>query len=471
MARRTEDTFVYLQPLEGENNGLLVLVIHRESPLEAPSAMDMFVVCGWDRAAVTSLLFEQYDELRKSLFDQRQVKYDKDRPIGWVTAYILSKLDAFVSIGGRRVWLEVMREAINRLGCELMEPLAERLRQIGAKRVVLMPGDRLGLLPLHAMPIDEKGSPFCEEFETRYAPSVTALAQCSGGNPMETSELRLVGIANPDGSLIFSDMQMRAVSRIFESHALIKHGSAACRKWLLAQAPVGDLIALSTHAVFLRGQPENSYFVLAHTNGIPKSEWANRAEFEGTSKTGEKLTLGDLWRGEMRMKAGAIIVADACETGLFEPNEIADEFLGFPAGFLASGAATVVASLWSVNDFSTALLMETFYNRIKEGDPPAKAMQHASLQLRKLTRDEISARLERELKSLDQEFEVCEKRLGASYRSRLDVEEYILLRRSANALHGALKRIASGAEYPFAHPFHWAGFAVNGASLAREERR
>jgi CHAT domain-containing protein len=47
--------------------------------------------------------------------------------------------------------------------------------------------------------------------------------------------------------------------------------------------------------------------------------------------------------------------------------------------FLTAGAKSVVASLWSVEDRSTATLMESFYQHLAAGLTVSEALRHAQL--------------------------------------------------------------------------------------------
>ena len=49
--------------------------------------------------------------------------------------------------------------------------------------------------------------------------------------------------------------------------------------------------------------------------------------------------------------------------------------------FLYAGAASVVLSLWTVEDRSTAQLMETFYHKLAEGWTKGAALRYAQRQL------------------------------------------------------------------------------------------
>lgn len=56
----------------------------------------------------------------------------------------------------------------------------------------------------------------------------------------------------------------------------------------------------------------------------------------------------------------------ACETALIDTQNRSD-YIGLPTGFLWAGAMGTLASLWAVNDLSTALMMVKFYELLKPG--------------------------------------------------------------------------------------------------------
>jgi len=91
------------------------------------------------------------------------------------------------------------------------------------------------------------------------------------------------------------------------------------------------------------------------------------------------LSLYDLY--SLRLRA-SLVTLSACETGV---NDVlaGDELVGLARGFFQAGTASVVVSLWAVNDASTARLMERFYAHLETGLGPAAAMRLGQIDLRR----------------------------------------------------------------------------------------
>ena len=110
------------------------------------------------------------------------------------------------------------------------------------------------------------------------------------------------------------------------------------------------------------------------------------------------LTLRDLL--DIRLDHARLAVLSACETGV-PGTELPDEVVSLPAGMLQAGVAGAVASLWSVNDLSTAMLMERFYRLWrKDGVEPAHALRQAQIWLRDTTNREMAGYFQRDVPTL-----------------------------------------------------------------------
>jgi tetratricopeptide (TPR) repeat protein len=136
-----------------------------------------------------------------------------------------------------------------------------------------------------------------------------------------------------------------------------------------------------------------------------------------------------------------LVTLSACRTGLGR-HEKGEGFVGFAQALLLSGARSVCLSRWSVNDLSTALLMERFYQNLlgKRSDlkgplGKAEALAEAKGWLRKLPRGEVLKQAES---------------IGAGVERAPGVKP--------------LPRVPDGPadEPPYAHPYYWAGFVLIG---------
>jgi CHAT domain-containing protein len=80
-----------------------------------------------------------------------------------------------------------------------------------------------------------------------------------------------------------------------------------------------------------------------------------------------------------------LVTLSACETalgkGYFTETPAGNEFVGLNRAFLGAGGENVLASLWTVNDESTRLLMVRFYGHLRRSTP-AEALAQAQRELR-----------------------------------------------------------------------------------------
>ncbi len=148
------------------------------------------------------------------------------------------------------------------------------------------------------------------------------------------------------------------------------------------------------------------------------------------------------------------MVLSACQTAVTDFSQLPDEAIGLPAGFLQAGVPGVVASLWPVSDFSTALAMVKFYEYHLQGDPatgegpmqPVRAFQQTQQWLREVTNGELS-------NYFNAHHQLNEARHQALARMP---EQFVL----AGMVHFGLDEPNAR---PFAdRPYHWAPFIFVG---------
>jgi CHAT domain-containing protein len=125
-------------------------------------------------------------------------------------------------------------------------------------------------------------------------------------------------------------------------------------------APVAAIIHVAAHGVVDLDRPLLSRLVLTPS-----------ATQDGL------LSVADVRRIQLRRHP--LVVLSACESGVGVVGS--DETVhGLAGAFFQAGASAVVASLWLVDDASTAALMSTFYEQLTQGTQPASALRGAMLQ-------------------------------------------------------------------------------------------
>jgi CHAT domain-containing protein/tetratricopeptide (TPR) repeat protein len=73
-----------------------------------------------------------------------------------------------------------------------------------------------------------------------------------------------------------------------------------------------------------------------------------------------------------------LVVLSACETG-YGKFEEGEGIVSLARSFMYAGTPSLVVSLWSVNDFSTAVIMSSFYQNLKKSMPKDEALRQAKL--------------------------------------------------------------------------------------------
>ena len=128
------------------------------------------------------------------------------------------------------------------------------------------------------------------------------------------------------------------------------------------------IVHFATHGVLNTEHPELSGIVLSlvDAHGQPQDDGV--------------LRLHDIYNLKLPAE---LVVLSGCSTGLGSVIK-GEGLVGLTRGFMYAGAPRVVASLWRVDDFPTALLMERFYQHIaKDGDSPAAALRQAQIEMLK----------------------------------------------------------------------------------------
>jgi tetratricopeptide (TPR) repeat protein len=202
-------------------------------------------------------------------------------------------------------------------------------------------------LPLHAARLSD-GRP-CAAVGFAYTPTMAALDDPAAHLDLSASVLIVADLAHKGQPQLRGAVQeLENLSKIWP-HAHVLPGPSATRSAVLTALPTASLIHLACHGMSDDRDPLNSLVVLADGD----------------------VTMGDVL--SIQLRPGCLVVLSACQTAVRDPS-VPNEAMSLAMGFLAAGAATVVASLWPVPDTSTAALMVAFHEALRGGRRPAHAL-------------------------------------------------------------------------------------------------
>nr|MDJ0616031.1 CHAT domain-containing protein [Calothrix sp. MO_192.B10] len=182
------------------------------------------------------------------------------------------------------------------------------------------------------------------------------------------------------------DLEVEAILSYFPSHQVLpkKQATKAALSQAATQLKQANYLHFSCHGSFNFNSPQNSCLLLAESVDENKNLDLNKC-----------LTLGNLFERTFDFSQTRLVVLSACETGLVDLKNTSDEYISLPSGFLYAGSSSVVSSLWTVSDLSTAFLMIKFIQNLKatmvdNGDfSVAVELQKAQLWLRNATTAEL----------------------------------------------------------------------------------
>ncbi len=320
-------------------------------------------------------------------------------------------------------WLSALDDVTSWLWEAAMGPTLEAIGS--ASRAHVIAAGVLSLLPLHAAWTPDAGAATGRRYAldgplltfTPNARSLTAARAAFEGSP---TSILAVDDPRPQSAgveqLPNSELEVEAAVATFAS-ATVLAGEQALAADVLSALRSADVVHLSCHGRAELQDPLQSFLLMSG---------------------GVRLTLGALLGQRLAVK---LAILSACETGV--PGDVLpDEAVGLPTGFAQAGAGGVVASLWSVPEAATMMLMTRFYQLWRGGGrDPADALREAQRWVRDATNGEKARDLEQYL-----------PRGGGR-----------LATRAAEALWRDLVLRDPG-ERDDAHPYNWAAFSYVGAS-------
>ena len=285
--------------------------------------------------------------------DETLVEYYYDSQ--WLYAFVLNRDSLRVvrtETGDLESQVRAWRTALEEPEGKTQLPHAQALYQklvtpvaalLDRPRLTFVSHGVLHYVPLAAL---HSGSEYLiDKFAVRLLPSASVMKYLRVGDTQYAGGALTLGnpdLGDPRLDLEFAQQEAVAIAKMVpQSRAFLR--KEANETTLRTYGQGFRYLHFATHGEFKADNPLDSALFLAKD-----------AQGDGL------LTVGKLY--SMRLDTD-LVTLSACETGL---GKIAngDDVVGLTRGFLYAGAATIVASLWKVDDQATSDLMRAFYTNL-----------------------------------------------------------------------------------------------------------
>lgn len=220
----------------------------------------------------------------------------------------------------------------------LLRPVSQVLAS--CEHLIVVPYGMLHYLPFHCL---YDGTQYVvERLNISYLPAAALWEICrQRGERVETRKARLsdslvLGISD-SGRLQFAVQEAEVVASQLGARPMLDNAATASLLWQYgARSPI---VHIAAHGLFRLDAPNFSHIKLADRQ------------------------LSTIEVFNLDLPCCSLVTLSACETGRAVVGGV-DEVIGLGRGFLYAGAASLLPTLWKVDDASSAELMEMFYQAL-----------------------------------------------------------------------------------------------------------
>jgi CHAT domain-containing protein len=268
----------------------------------------------------------------------------------------------------------------------------ERTLPPNIQKLIIIPDRQLCYLPFEALVIPGNPSKgrrsepvfLVEKFEVSYAPSASSLLRILDRRMEQDGQMDILAVGDPRGfgsnpesiqdeddpfqqyyqkshfprfPLLFASQEMELVSRFFSRNSQVLLAQEQATEANLKRLPLADfrVIHFATHGLLDERTASRSALALA---------------LDGAGEEDGYLQAREIYELEM---SADLVVLSACQTALGK-MENGEGVEGIARAFFCAGTRSVVASLWNINDRSTAVFMEYFYADLTKGRTKREAL-------------------------------------------------------------------------------------------------
>ena len=266
----------------------------------------------------------------------------------------------------------------------LIQPIADLLPKQPEERVIFIPQNKLFLVPFAALQ-DNNGKYLIEKHTISTAPSIQVLdllyqRKIARNNqksfvPKTMTDDELLIVGNPTApkvsltkgdackppSLPGAEKEAKNIAQILKTRPLT--GDAATDTAIVDKMSQARIIHLAAMTYPEDCKTNNSPGVVALASSNQDDGWLRTSEIQN-----------------LNLKAD-LVVLSGCETALGRIT--GDGVIGLSRSFLGAGADSVIGSLWTVPDESTATFMTEFHAKLSKNTDKAGALRQAMLETMK----------------------------------------------------------------------------------------
>jgi CHAT domain-containing protein/tetratricopeptide (TPR) repeat protein len=262
--------------------------------------------------------------------------------------------------------------AASDLGQFLLGGVADLIAR--GRRIIFSPDGALAELPLGALQLpgaDGRLEALAATHEIEYAPSATLWAGLRRRSATDTGKVRVLALAGPD-----------------DERGTPLPGAVREARWLAARFEGVDLRLPERGGGAVVARDELSHYdvlhLAAHTRVDGQHPWYSGVLLEppGAPDHDPYLRAGSIAALSLPAR---LVVLSGCESARGRMSA-GEGVQGMSAAFLSAGVPAVVATLWRVEDRTTAHLMEAYYDALAGGATAAAALRSAQEVVRRVPR-------------------------------------------------------------------------------------
>lgn len=243
----------------------------------------------------------------------------------------------------------------------LFQPLE---KDILTSKLIIVPHGVLHKVPFAALTNGK--SYLVEKYSHTVVPSLTVVDyMLKKRNPNKNKFLAFANPITDYAALRFAEKEVQEISKLYPNKEIYLKG-AATETMTKKRTDYADIVHFASHGDFNDMQPMQSGLLLSKDS-----------ENDGYLQVHEIFGLN--------LKNSNLIILSACDTALSKVYN-GDDLVGLSRAFIYAGTPTIMATLWSVDDRSTYILMKDFYEHWhNKGLDKIEALRRAQRSLKSIS--------------------------------------------------------------------------------------